>query len=132
VIGVGGTTEGGCLGGYSLLPGAGVDLLAPGGGPPAPGCPSVSSRSIYQVTLKSGSTRRFGEPGSYIGTSMAAAHVSGVAAMVLASGVLDKGLSPEGKVNGVSRRLRKTARDLGLPSEREGAGLIDAGRATER
>ncbi len=132
VIGVGGTTEGGCLGGYSLLPGAGVDLLAPGGGPPAPGCPSVSSRSIYQVTLKSGSTRRFGEPGSYIGTSMAAAHVSGVAAMVLASGVLDKDLSPEGKVNGVSRRLRKTARDLGLPSEREGAGLIDAGKATER
>jgi serine protease len=131
VIGVGGTTEGGCLGGYSLLPGAGVDLLAPGGGPPAPGCPSVSSRSIYQVTLKGGSTRRFGEPGSYIGTSMAAAHVSGVAAMVLASGVLDKDLSPEGKVNGVSRRLRKTARDLGLPPEREGAGLIDAGRATE-
>ena len=27
VIGVGGTTEGGCLGAYSLLPGAGVDLL---------------------------------------------------------------------------------------------------------
>jgi serine protease len=131
VIGVGGTTEGGCLGGYSLLPGAGVDLLAPGGGSPVPGCPSVSNRSIYQVTLKAGNPRRFGEPGSYIGTSMAAAHVSGVAAMVLASGVLDKNLSPEGKVNAVSRRLRNTARDLGLPPDRQGAGLIDAGRATE-
>jgi serine protease len=131
-IGVGGTTEGGCLGSYSLLPGAGVDLLAPGGGAPVPGCPSVSSRSIYQVTLKGGNPRRFGEPGSYIGTSMAAAHVSGVAAMVLASGVLDKSLSPEGKVNAVFHRLRDTARDLGLQPDRQGAGLIDAGRATER
>jgi serine protease len=132
VIGVGGSTEGGCLGGYSLLPGKGVDLLAPGGGAPIAGCPSVSSRSIYQVTLKSGNPRRFGEPGSYIGTSMAAAHVSGVAAMVLASGVIPQNASPEGKVNRVRRRLRKTARDLGLPPSREGAGLIDAGRATEK
>jgi len=132
VIGVGGTTEGGCLGSYSLLPGPGVDLLAPGGGAPVAGCPSVSSRSIYQVTLKGGNPRRFGEPGSYIGTSMAAAHVSGVAAMVLASGVLAKNLSPEGRVNAALRRLRNTARDLGLPPARQGAGLIDAGRATER
>jgi len=132
VIGVGGTTEGGCLGAYSLLPGTGVDLLAPGGGSPVPGCPSVSNRSIYQVTLKAGNPRRFGEPGSYIGTSMAAAHASGVAAMVLASGVIPKNASPESKVNRVSRRLRSTARDLGLPPERQGAGLIDAGRATEQ
>jgi serine protease len=130
-IGVGGTTEGGCLGGYSLLPGAGVDLLAPGGGSPVPSCPSVSNRSIYQVTMKGGNPRRFGEPGSYIGTSMAAAHVSGVAAMVLAANVLGENLSPEGKVNAVFRRLRQTARDLGLPRDRQGAGLIDAGRATE-
>lgn len=129
-IGVGGTTEGGCLGSYSLLPGDGVDVLAPGGGSPAPGCPSVSNRSIYQVTLKGGNPRRFGEPGSYIGTSMAAAHVSGVAAMVLASGVLKQD-SPRATVKGVTRRLRNTARDLGLPRERQGAGLIDAGAATE-
>jgi len=130
-IGVGGATEGGCLGGYSLLPGKGVDVLAPGGGSPVSGCPSVSSRSIYQVTLKDGNPRRFGEPGSYIGTSMAAAHVSGVAAMILASGVLGKNLSPEGTVNRLTRQLRETARDLGLTSERQGAGLIDAGAATE-
>jgi serine protease len=130
-IGVGGTTEGGCLGSYSLLPGKGVDILAPGGGSPAPGCPSVSNRSIYQVTLKGGNPRRFGEPGSYIGTSMAAAHVSGVAAMVLASGVLEEDVSPRGKVNRLLRRLHDTARDLGLPEDRQGAGLIDAGAATD-
>jgi serine protease len=130
-IGVGGTTEGGCLGSYSLLPGAGVDVLAPGGGLPISGCPSVSNRSIYQVTLRGGNPRRFGEPSSYIGTSMAAAHVSGVAAMVLASGTISPDVSPQGKVNRVIRRLRKTARDLGLSRERQGAGLIDAGKATE-
>jgi serine protease len=130
-IGVGGSTEGGCLGSYSLLPGQGIDLVAPGGGTPIPGCPSVSSRSIYQVTLKGGNTRRFGEPGSYIGTSMAAAHVSGVAAMVLASGALPDGVSPRGKVNRLTRRLRSTARDLLGSNGHQGAGLIDAGAATD-
>jgi serine protease len=130
-IGVGGTTEGGCLGSYSLLPGEGVDVLAPGGGLPISGCPSVLNRSIYQVTLRGGNPRRFGEPGSYIGTSMAAAHVSGVAAMVLASGAIPSKTSPRGRVSRLIGRLRKTARDLGLPRQRQGAGLIDAGKATE-
>jgi serine protease len=129
VIGVGGSTEGGCLGDYSLA-GKGVDVVAPGGGSPAPGCPSVSAAPIYQVTLEGGSTRRFGEPGDYIGTSMAAAHVSGVAAMVLASGTLDPKAKKKGKVAAVTQRLRQTARDLGLPNSRQGAGLIDAARAT--
>ncbi len=130
-VGVGGTTEGGCLGAYSRLPGKGVDLLAPGGGVPVKGCPSVSNRSIYQVTLKDKNPSLFGEPGRYIGTSMAAAHVSGAAAMVLASGVLERGLSPEGRVDAVVRRLRDTARDRGLSRRLQGAGLIDAGAATK-
>jgi serine protease len=130
-IGVGGSTEGGCLGAYSVLPGKGLDLLAPGGGPPVPGCPSVSDRPIYQVTLRGGNPRLFGEPGSYVGTSMAAAHVSGVAAMVLASGTLKRNSLPQETVNGVTRRLSNTARSLGLPKSREGAGLIDADAATE-
>lgn len=129
-IGVGGTTEGGCLGSYSLA-GKGIDVVAPGGGPPAPGCPSVSSRPIFQVTLKGGNTRLFGEPSSYAGTSMAAAHVSGTAALVLASGVLEPKVSPRGKVNRLARRLRQTARGLGLPATRQGAGLIDAAAATD-
>jgi serine protease len=130
VIGVGGTTEGGCLGDYSLA-GTGVDLVAPGGGMPVSGCPSISSRPIYQVTLKPGSTTLFAIPSNYVGTSMAAAHVSGVAAMVLASGVLGKQKSPKARVQAVTRRLRTTARSLGLPPTQQGAGLIDAGAATE-
>ncbi len=130
VIGVGGSTEGGCLGSYSLS-GKDIDVVAPGGGAPAPGCPSVSSRPIYQVTLKGGNPRRFGEPGNYVGTSMAAAHVSGVAAMILAGGVLPRDASPQIRVNDVTQRLRRTARSLGLPATQQGAGLIDAGAATE-
>jgi len=129
-IGVGGSTEGGCLGAYSLS-GRDVDLIAPGGGPALAGCASISSGSIYQVTLKAGSTLRFGEPGNYIGTSMSAAHVSGVAAMVLASGTVKNKRTP-GRVSAVTKRLRRTARDLGQPATRQGAGLIDAGAATER
>jgi serine protease len=129
VIGVGGSTEGGCLGSYSLA-GKGVDVIAPGGGLPIPGCPSVSAGPIYQVTLKRRNPRQFGEPGNYVGTSMAAAHVSGVAAMVLAAGTIDPKAKKEGKVAVVTQRLRQTARDLGLPETRQGAGLIDAGRAT--
>lgn len=129
VIGVGGTTEGACLGDYSLA-GKGVDLLAPGGGFPKPGCPSVAARPIYQVTLRPGSTNLFAVPATYVGTSMAAAHVSGVAAMVLASGEINPILSPEKRVDTVTKILRHTARDLSLPRVEQGAGLLDAGQAT--
>lgn len=137
VIGVGGTTEGGCLGNYSLSGGE-IDLVAPGGGAPASGCPSVSARPIYQVTLKPGTTNVFGIPGNYVGTSMAAAHVAGAAALVIAAethggpSFIPKLPKKEGKirVNAVARWLRKTARDLGLPGTQQGAGLIDVGAAT--
>ncbi len=138
VIGVGGTTEGGCLGNYSLA-GKGIDLLAPGGGTPVAGCPSVSARPIYQVTLKADSTETFAIPSNYVGTSMSAAHVSGVAAMVLAADTYagprfspETGTGAKPRVNGVAKQLRRTARDLGLPASQQGAGLIDAARATER
>ncbi|HEX7059579.1 MAG TPA: S8 family serine peptidase [Solirubrobacterales bacterium] len=129
VIGVGGTTQGGCLGNYSLE-GDGVDLVAPGGGTPASGCLSVLAGSILQVTFEGSNPRQFDEPGGYVGTSMAAAHVSGVAALVLASGTIDPKKN-RGRVGAVTRRLRATARDLGLPTTQQGAGLIDAGRATD-
>jgi serine protease len=128
VIGVGGTTEGGCLGEYSLA-GSGVDLVAPGGGVPASGCPSVAARPIYQVTLFPGSTKTFAIPANYVGTSMAAAHVSGVAAMVLAGHKINPVLSPEAQVRTLTKRLRTSARDLGLPRVQQGAGLLDAYRA---
>jgi serine protease len=130
VIGVGGTTEGACLGNYSLA-GADIDLVAPGGGVPETGCPSVATGPIYQVTLKAGSTKEFGIPSNYVGTSMAAAHVSGVAAMILASGLIPPKLKPKAQVREVTRRLKVTARSLGLPAIQQGAGLIDAAAATD-
>ncbi|HEY3493002.1 MAG TPA: S8 family serine peptidase, partial [Solirubrobacterales bacterium] len=129
VIGVGGTTEGACLGNYSLA-GEEIDLVAPGGGVPQSRCPSVAARPIYQVTLRPGSTKTFGIPFEYIGTSMAAAHVSGVAAMVLASRRINPLLKDEARVRAVTKRLRSTARDLGLPRTQQGAGLLDADAAT--
>lgn len=56
------------------------------------------------------------------GTSMAAPHVSGVAALVLAAG---GELSPDQ----VRARIAGTADDLGLPPEEQGAGLVNARRA---
>jgi serine protease len=129
VIGVGGSTEGACLGNYSLA-GKAIDLVAPGGGIPQSRCPSVAARPIYQVTLRPGSTRTFAIPATYVGTSMAAAHVSGVAAMVLAAGKINPALSPKAQVRAMTRRLRNTARDLGYPALQQGAGLLDAARAT--
>ena len=127
VIGVGGTTVAACLGGYSLK-GREVDLVAPGGGSPLPSCHSNADRPIFQVTFKSGSPRHFGLPDYYVGTSMAAAHVAGAAAMVIASGVIGRRPSP----GAVAARLETTARDLGTPGRDRsfGAGLIDAARAT--
>jgi len=130
VIGVGGTTEGGCLGYYSLA-GTAIDVLAPGGGNPVAGCSSISARPIYQVTLRAGTTDEFTIPSNYVGTSMAAAHVSGLAALVLASGVIGPQPSPQARVEAVTRRIRSTARSLNLPITQQGAGLIDASRATD-
>ncbi len=131
MIGVGGTTEGGCIGSYSLA-GKGIDVLGPGGGTPAAGCPSILSRPIYQVTLKEGSTSEFTIPTGpiYQGTSMAAAHVSGTVALILASGVIPADLKPKARVRAVTKRLEVTARSLGYPRTVQGAGLIDAARAT--
>jgi serine protease len=128
VIGVGGTTEGACLGKYSLV-GKSVDVVAPGGGRPRAGCPSIFDRPIYQVTLQFGSTKLFGEPTEYTGTSMAAAHVSATAAMILAAGIIPE-TTPKGLVKAVTQRLKLTARSVGLPKTQQGAGLIDAARAT--
>ena len=83
------------------------------------------------MTLRPRTTDEFAIPSNYVGTSMAAAHVSGLAAMVLASGVLGKQPSPQARVDAVTRRIRSTARSLNLPTTQQGAGLIDASRATD-
>jgi serine protease len=127
-IAVGGTTEDGCLGSYSKISPR-VDLVAPGGGLPALGCPpAVGTRPIYQLTFRTGAPKQFDIPGFYEGTSMAASHVSGVVAMVIASGLL----GPNPTQAQVLAHLAGTARDLGPAGEDNeyGAGLIDAAAAT--
>jgi serine protease len=133
VVSVGATTERGCLAAYSN-DGSGLTLVAPGGGPDAdlpgdPNCdPEASGRDIFQVTFTGGSVRRFGIPGGYEGTSMATPHVSAVAALVIASGVLGRHPTPAA----ITARLRATARKLGGGGDERlyGAGLLDAAAAT--
>jgi serine protease len=129
VVSVGAITERGCLAAYSNAGGS-LDMVAPGGGPDAPVAedpkcqPEAPGSDILQVTF-SGSLRSFGLPGEYIGTSMAAPHVSATAALIVASGVLGPHPSPDA----IEVQLKATARPLG-PLANYGAGLVDAAAAT--
>lgn len=135
VISVGATTEHGCLSDFSNV-GAGLDLVAPGGGADAqllddPNCKDDAKpgRDIFQVTLQGRQRRSFGLPSDYEGTSMATPHVSATAALVIASGVLGPSPSPAR----IERHLKATATDLGTPGvdERYGHGLLNAAKATQ-
>jgi serine protease len=135
VLSVGATTEHGCQSIYSNR-GKDLDLVAPGGGvdatvPADALCnpQAEAGRNIFQETYRGRTDHRFGFPTDYEGTSMAAPQVSATAALVIASGIL----GPHPSRGALVLRLKGTARDLGAPGpdHRYGAGLIDAGAATD-
>lgn len=137
VLGVGGTTRGACVADYSNH-GLGLDLVAPGGGTPAvQDCgPSGIEEfdlptPIFQLTFNGPTLKQFGFPKIYRGTSMATAHVSGVAAMVISSRVLGKRPSRAALECQLKATARATSPELGQPYDPFlfGAGLVDAGRA---
>ena len=138
VLAVGATTIDGCLAYYSNY-GTGLALVAPGGGADAdipgdsncqPNAPTTASGDIYQETfadINGPNPHVFGIPAGYYGTSMAAPHVSAVAALVLASGVL----GPHPTVDELVARLEQTATPLGHDDTvYYGAGLVNAAAAT--
>src|ERR671910_409350 len=132
VIAVGATTITGCQADYSNA-GEDLDLVAPGGGADAPNSdsawdaahcsPDSVGRPIIQQTFTRGITR-FGLPRSYEGTSMAAPHVSAIAALLIAT----KRLGPHPSPRDVETHLEATARPTDRP-DRYGAGLVDAAAA---
>ena len=71
-----------------------------------------------------------GCPSGYIGTSMAAPHVSATAALVIASGVLGPHPTPGRRSSAGWRRPRATSAPPGRDPH-YGSGLLDAGRATD-
>jgi serine protease len=143
VIAVGATTEHGCRAAYSNT-GRELDIVAPGGGPDAPGdlvCAHsrYRGRDIYQMTFPWASVfggaravasyRRFGIPSGFYGTSMAGPHVTATAALVITSGLL----GPDPTPAAVESRMEQTALDLGAPGPDAvyGAGRLDAAAATD-
>jgi serine protease len=133
-IGVGATTEHGCLADYSNT-GSGLDIVAPGGGADAaidgdPDCHPLENagRDVYQYTFRGTSPRRFGLPGGYEGTSMAVPHVAGTVALILGMKLLGPNPTPEQ----IETHLEGTARDLGPPGPDRlyGYGLLNAAAAT--
>jgi serine protease len=139
VIATGATTYRGCVADYSNH-GEGLDIVAPGGGRDKepdvagdPRCsPSLKGYEIRQYSMvpaaaDNGNFKKFDIVGME-GTSMATAHVSGTAAMVIAAGVCGRRPTPAT----VATRLEDTAVDRGTQGRdnQYGHGLLNAARAT--
>jgi serine protease len=133
VIAVAATTVTGCQADYSNA-GDDLDVAAPGGGADAPNAdsawdaahcnPDSLGRPIVQQTFKGRGVQHFGFPRIYEGTSMAAPHVSAIAALIIAT----KRLGPHPSPRDVEAHIEATARPTDRP-DRYGAGLVDAAAA---
>ncbi|MGH2835067.1 MAG: S8 family serine peptidase, partial [Solirubrobacteraceae bacterium] len=136
VLSVGATTRDRCLAMYSDI-GKNLDLVAPGGGDDATSVtgsrcfPQRVLPDIHQMTFGNPTQpRRFGFPGGWFGTSMAAPDVTAAAAMVIASGVLGQHPTP----TQILDRLEATADPLGngQPNKAYGYGELNIGAATSK
>lgn len=133
VLAVGATTQHGCLAAYSHYGGR-TDIVAPGGGAPRP-TTSRTECAADQAPVQQLTYACFPACGNDlssfairpdIGTSMAAAHTSAVAALVIASRAAGRDPSP----HRLEKRIECTARPVS-PEQLYGWGLLDAERATD-
>jgi serine protease len=101
-----------------------LDLVAPGGDPDTEGPASVILQQSYSVCTGATNYTAFPDATPCKGTSMAAAHVSGVAALI-------KSKFPAISLDDLRALLKCSALDLGDPGQdlRYGAGLVQAGNA---
>jgi len=130
VISVGANTESGCVANYTFESTA-IDIAAPGGGRDRADCPFRSrNRPILQLGMIARDPTWFGIEPIWIGTSMAAAHVAGAAAAVIASGVLGNRAGPGRVAERLERTARMPAYEAGNPASGFGAGIVNLGRAT--
>jgi len=101
------------------------------GSPTGPKLELMAPGDEITSTLVGGGYGIVGPWGAYeSGTSLAAAHVAGVAALVIASGIQDA--NGNGRINDeVRQRLAETADDLGDPGRdwQFGYGIVDADEA---
>ena len=133
VLGVGATTRDGCIADYSNF-GLGLDLVGARRRDARRDRLQGRQRARFEPAdlpahlQRTAGCKQFGFPSIYRGTSMATAHVSGVAAMVISSRVLGRNpsrLALECQLKGTAR---DTSPELGQPYDSHlfGAGLIDA------